>query len=154
MVVAAKSRAQTNHRMLDLSGAEVVMPGAAMLAVLLDMGEAPAGTSVGSRPPSEIKFCDAGVAGGGTAGCRFRCAASVSAPSTPSAWYSRRSEKTIADILRVVARCGVDESPVSADKRTLRIPRGRRMRVLIVEDDSALGHFLCQGLRLDGHEVA
>ena len=28
------------------------------------------------------------------------------------------------------------------------------MRVLIVEDDSALGHFLCQGLRLDGHEVA
>ncbi len=28
------------------------------------------------------------------------------------------------------------------------------MRVLIVEDDSALGHFLCQGLRLDGHEVS
>jgi DNA-binding response OmpR family regulator len=28
------------------------------------------------------------------------------------------------------------------------------MRVLIVEDDSVLGHFLCQGLRLDGHEVA
>ena len=28
------------------------------------------------------------------------------------------------------------------------------MRVLIVEDDSALGQFLCQGLRLDGHEVA
>ena len=30
---------------------------------------------------------------------------------------------------------------------------GRYMRVLIVEDDSALGHFLGQGLRLDGHEV-
>ena len=28
------------------------------------------------------------------------------------------------------------------------------MRVLIVEDDSALGHFLDQGLKLDGHEVA
>jgi DNA-binding response OmpR family regulator len=27
------------------------------------------------------------------------------------------------------------------------------MRVLIVEDDSALGHFLGQGLKLDGHEV-
>jgi DNA-binding response OmpR family regulator len=27
------------------------------------------------------------------------------------------------------------------------------MRVLIVEDDSALGHFLGQGLRLDGYEV-
>src|SRR6202042_1775932 len=42
MVVAAKSRAQTNHRMLDLSGAAVGMPGGTMLAVLLDMGEAPA----------------------------------------------------------------------------------------------------------------
>src|SRR5580700_251495 len=28
------------------------------------------------------------------------------------------------------------------------------MRVLIVEDDRALAHFLGQGLRLDGHEVA
>ena len=28
------------------------------------------------------------------------------------------------------------------------------MHVLIVEDDSALGHFLGRGLRLDGHEVA
>ena len=28
------------------------------------------------------------------------------------------------------------------------------MRVLIVEDDSALSHFLCKGLRLDGHDVA
>ncbi len=27
------------------------------------------------------------------------------------------------------------------------------MRVLIVEDDSALGHFLGQGLTLDGYEV-
>ena len=28
------------------------------------------------------------------------------------------------------------------------------MHVLIVEDDSALGHFLGQGLMLDGHKVA
>ena len=28
------------------------------------------------------------------------------------------------------------------------------MHVLIVEDDLALGHFLSQGLKLDGHQVA
>jgi hypothetical protein len=38
MVVAAKRRAQTNQRTLELCGAEVVKPGEAMLAVLLDMG--------------------------------------------------------------------------------------------------------------------
>jgi hypothetical protein len=38
MVVARKRRKQTNHRMLDLSGAEVVNPGSAKLAVLVDIG--------------------------------------------------------------------------------------------------------------------
>ncbi len=28
------------------------------------------------------------------------------------------------------------------------------MNVLIVEDDAALGHFLDQGLKLDGHDVS
>ncbi len=28
------------------------------------------------------------------------------------------------------------------------------MNVLIVEDDAALGHFLEQGLKLDGHDVS
>jgi DNA-binding response OmpR family regulator len=51
-----------------------------------------------------------------------------------------------------------DENSIVADKRVLRIFQYEilrvRMRVLIVEEDAALGHFLCQGLRLDGHDVA
>jgi hypothetical protein len=42
MVVAANSRAHTNHRTFDFSGAEVVNPGAGMLAVLLDIEKTPA----------------------------------------------------------------------------------------------------------------
>src|ERR1035441_11092459 len=42
MVVAANSRAQTNHRTLVLCGASVVRPVARKLAVLLDMNKTPA----------------------------------------------------------------------------------------------------------------
>jgi hypothetical protein len=37
MVVAANSSAHTNHRTFEFSGAEIVAPGAGMLAVLLDI---------------------------------------------------------------------------------------------------------------------
>src|ERR1700749_105497 len=64
MVVAAKSRAQTNHRTLDLSGAEVVNPSWAKLAVLVDMrvkGSGQLCTEVISREACELSIVAEGV---------------------------------------------------------------------------------------------
>jgi hypothetical protein len=42
MVVAANRRAHTNHRTFEFWGAEIVIPGEGILAVLLDIEKAPA----------------------------------------------------------------------------------------------------------------
>lgn len=49
MVVAAKSNAQTNHRMFVLWGAEVVNPRSGNLAVFVDIGYKLRQPSHGSR---------------------------------------------------------------------------------------------------------
>src|ERR1035441_7864834 len=93
MVVAANSRAQTNHRTLVLCGASVVRPVARKLAVLLDMNKTPAVAwgMAACNADLESRWCRRQHVRAQVSGCGAR----GHALGAPSAWYSSRGEKTI-----------------------------------------------------------
>jgi hypothetical protein len=96
MVVAANSRAQTNQRTLELSGAEVVRPGCERLVVLLDIiQKLRRQFERAFRPAPAVDRFKAWVASGNSLAGWIRLNAAKQPLETPSAWYSSGAEMTI-----------------------------------------------------------
>src|SRR5438067_9834382 len=122
MVVAANRRAQTNHRVFEFSGAATVDPGAAMLAVLLDIVELRRLRSINSFAAlllRGVKHCIAS-----TRACLLEsaCAEAQAPKPIPSAWYSRHASLTNGDLCLACGCASLEFRPTSfRNKTTLRL---------------------------------
>src|ERR1035441_10932170 len=94
MVVAANSRAQTNHRTLVLCGASAVRPVARKLAVLLDMNRTPAVARGDGRLQCRFRKPMLPAAAGSGAGLRLRRARACAGSTLCMVFVSRREDNS------------------------------------------------------------
>src|ERR1035437_4362464 len=94
MVVAANSRAQTNHRTLVLCGASVVRPVARKLEVLLDMNKAPAVARGDGRLQCRFRKPMLPAVARSGAGLRLRRARACAGSTLCMVFVSRREDNS------------------------------------------------------------
>src|ERR1039458_10024313 len=94
MVVAANSRAQTNHRTLVLCGASAVRPVARKLAVLLDTNRTPAVARGDGRLQCRFRKPMLPAAAGSGAGLRLRRARACAGSTLCMVFVSRREDNS------------------------------------------------------------